>query len=76
MITAIAGPDKLVLRGPRLPVARSTTGTPTSSTSREGDVLTFSMTWFPSYAAHARGSPNPIEETIAREDELGERTAT
>ncbi len=32
-ITAVAGPDKLVLRGPRLPEAVRATGTSTSSTS-------------------------------------------
>ena len=34
VITAVAGPDKLVLRGPRLPIGRSTAATSTSSTSR------------------------------------------
>src|SRR3954451_17609919 len=48
VITAIAGPDTLVLRGPRLPVADDHRHSD-SFDVREGDSLTFSTTWMPSY---------------------------
>ncbi|MGN6636032.1 MAG: trehalase-like domain-containing protein, partial [Oryzihumus sp.] len=47
-ISAIAGPDMLVLRGTRLPKARD--GRHEDELEmRTGDVHTFSTTWFPSY---------------------------
>jgi GH15 family glucan-1,4-alpha-glucosidase len=68
VITAVAGPDKLVLRGPRLP-------TPTGRRHvddfdvHQGEVLTFSTTWLPS---HFR-TPGPhrylVDETIDEEVE-------
>jgi GH15 family glucan-1,4-alpha-glucosidase len=48
VITATAGPDQLVLRGPRLPHAGDARHTDEFEVS-EGDQLTFAMTWFPSY---------------------------
>ncbi|MXG90616.1 glycoside hydrolase family 15 protein [Nocardioides flavescens] len=48
VITAIGGPDQLVLRGPRLPVARDGSHNDEFDV-HEGDELVFSMTWFPSY---------------------------
>jgi GH15 family glucan-1,4-alpha-glucosidase len=48
VITAIAGPDKLILRGPRLPVATDHRHND-SFEVREGDELLFSTTWVPSH---------------------------
>ncbi len=48
VITAIAGPDMLVLRGTRLPKAEDGHHRDRFDVS-EGDVLTFTMTWCPSY---------------------------
>jgi GH15 family glucan-1,4-alpha-glucosidase len=66
VITAVAGPDKLILRGPRLP-------RPTDHRHADdfdvhaGDVLTWSTTWLPS---HFR-TPGPhrylVDETIDEE---------
>ena len=49
VITAVAGPDQLVLRGPRLPRASGRRHTDEFEVA-EGDRLTFSTTWLPSYA--------------------------
>ena len=48
VITAVAGPDMLVLRGTRLPRAHDGRHLD-EFVVRTGDVLTFSTTWFPSY---------------------------
>jgi GH15 family glucan-1,4-alpha-glucosidase len=48
VITAVAGPDMLVLRGDRLPKAQDGRHVDEFDVS-EGDRLTFSMTWCPSY---------------------------
>jgi GH15 family glucan-1,4-alpha-glucosidase len=48
VITAVGGPDLLVLRGPRLPVAEDGSHNDEFDV-QEGDELVFSMTWFPSY---------------------------
>jgi GH15 family glucan-1,4-alpha-glucosidase len=48
VITAIAGPDKLILRGPRLPVASDHRHEDIFEVSA-GDELTFSTTWLPSH---------------------------
>jgi GH15 family glucan-1,4-alpha-glucosidase len=65
-ITAVAGPDKLVLRGPRLPVASGHRHVDDFEI-REGDIMTFSMTWLPSH----RRTPGPhrahVDETIHEE---------
>ena len=58
VITAVAGPDKLVLRGPRLPVAVDHRHVDEFDVT-EGDELTFSMTWLPS---HLR-TPGPQRST-------------
>jgi GH15 family glucan-1,4-alpha-glucosidase len=67
-ITAVAGPDKLVLRGPRLPEASGHRHVDDFDV-REGQVLTFSTTWLPS---HER-TPGPhramVDETIHDEVE-------
>jgi GH15 family glucan-1,4-alpha-glucosidase len=49
VITAVAGPDQLILRGPRLPKAAGRMHTDEFDV-REGERLTFSTTWLPSYA--------------------------
>ena len=48
LISAIAGPDMLILRGPRLPHARDGIHADEFDVS-EGDELTFSTTWFRSH---------------------------
>ena len=47
-ITAVAGPDKLVLRGPRLPQPDDHRHVDDFDV-REGEILTFSTTWLPSH---------------------------
>ena len=54
-IVAIAGPDKLILTGPRLPRASDGTHEETFDV-QEGDRLDFTLTWVPSY----RGMPDPV----------------
>ncbi|GAA1150219.1 glycoside hydrolase family 15 protein [Nocardioides aquiterrae] len=49
VITAIAGPDQLVLRGPRLPRADDHRHVDEFEVAA-GEVLTFSATWLPSHA--------------------------
>jgi GH15 family glucan-1,4-alpha-glucosidase len=65
-ITAVAGPDKLVLRGPRLPRAHGHHHRDEFEV-REGQILTFSTTWLPSH----RRTPGPhramVDETIHEE---------
>jgi GH15 family glucan-1,4-alpha-glucosidase len=65
-ITAVVGPDKLVLRGPRLPEASGDRHVDDFDV-REGDILTFSTMWIPS---HLR-TPGPhrahVDETIYEE---------
>jgi GH15 family glucan-1,4-alpha-glucosidase len=62
-ITAVAGPDKLVLRGPRLPEPSAERHVDEFDV-HEGEILTFSTTWIPS---HFR-TPGPhrahVDETI------------
>ncbi|MBB6629593.1 glycoside hydrolase family 15 protein [Nocardioides sp. KIGAM211] len=48
VITAIGGPDKLILRGPRLPVATDHRHNDDFDV-HEGDELVFSTTWVPSH---------------------------
>ncbi len=65
LIVAIAGPDKLVLRGPRLP--RAVDGRHRDEfVVNEGDVLTFSTTWVPSHQPVPRllEFDGRIQETI------------
>jgi len=50
VITAIAGPDLLVLRGPRLPRAADHRHVDELDVST-GDLLTFTTTWLPSHAS-------------------------
>ena len=62
-ITAIAGPDKLVLRGPRLPTASDHRHTDELEVAA-GDELTFSMTWIPSH--------RPLDELGHHHDRIQE----
>ncbi|MEP9364687.1 glycoside hydrolase family 15 protein [Nocardioides sp. CN2-186] len=48
VIVAVGGPDRLVLRGPRLPRATDHRHSDEFDVA-EGDELTFSTTWFPSH---------------------------
>jgi GH15 family glucan-1,4-alpha-glucosidase len=77
VITAVGGPDLLVLRGPRLPEASDGSHNDEFDVI-EGDELIFSMTWFPSYAEptdlglhHDR-----IEATIRQDEEWAARSTT
>jgi GH15 family glucan-1,4-alpha-glucosidase len=74
VITAVGGPDQLVLRGPRLPEAVDHSHNDEFEVS-EGDELVFSMTWFPSYAepADLQLLPGEIEEAIADDEQWAER---
>ena len=62
-ITAVVGPDKLVLRGPRLPQAQGGRHVDEFDV-RDGEILTFSTTWIPSHFP----TPGPhralVDETI------------
>ena len=64
VITAIAGPDLLVLRGPRLPRADDHHHVDDFEVS-EGDLLTFTTTWLPSHA-----SLDEVAATDLREERL------
>ncbi|HEX4191428.1 MAG TPA: glycoside hydrolase family 15 protein [Marmoricola sp.] len=56
VIVAIAGPDKVILAGPRLPVADDGQHADEFDVV-EGDVLDFSLTWVPSH----RPAPGPVD---------------
>jgi GH15 family glucan-1,4-alpha-glucosidase len=62
VITAVAGPDRLILRGPRLPHAADGKHTDEFEV-RAGDELTFSTTWVPSH--HELPEPLAFESRIA-----------
>jgi GH15 family glucan-1,4-alpha-glucosidase len=62
VITAIGGPDRLVLRGPRLPRASDHRHTDEFDVE-EGAVLTFSTTWLPSHVP--LGGLGAVDERIA-----------
>jgi GH15 family glucan-1,4-alpha-glucosidase len=68
-IVAVAGPDKLVLRGPRLP--RREDGRHVDSFEvGEGDVLTFATTWVPSWSKTPKAADldHAIERTKQEEE--------
>jgi GH15 family glucan-1,4-alpha-glucosidase len=62
-ITAVVGPDKLVLRGPRLPDASDHRHVDEFDV-REGEILTFSTTWQPSHLRTAGPHRAHVDETI------------
>jgi GH15 family glucan-1,4-alpha-glucosidase len=65
VITAIGGPDLLVLRGPRLPVARDHSHGDEFDVAA-GDELVFSTTWLPSHLPlHGMG---PLDDLGAQVD--------
>jgi GH15 family glucan-1,4-alpha-glucosidase len=70
VITAIAGPDQLILRGPRLPRASGRRHVDEFTVS-EGDHLTFATTWLPSYAPDPElvDAGQRIESTIDEDAE-------
>ena len=72
-IVATAGPDKLVLRGPRLPTRQDGRHVDSFDVG-EGDVLTFAMTWVPSWADVPR--PADLDRAIERTRREEERWST
>jgi GH15 family glucan-1,4-alpha-glucosidase len=77
VITATGGPDQLVLRGPRLPVATDHSHDDEFDVS-EGEELVFTLTWFPSYVepANLELLPDEIEAEIAADEEWANRVTT
>ena len=65
-ITAVAGPDKLVLRGERLPDPRGHRHLDEFDV-HEGQRLTFSMTWLPSHLRTPTPHKATVDETIHEE---------
>ena len=72
VIVATAGPDRLVLRGPRLPQAIDHRHAD-EFTVEAGDVLSFSTTWFPSHVDVPAGlvHDDRIAQTIRARRGLG-----
>ncbi len=66
VITAVAGPDKLVLRGPRLPSPRGARHVDEFDVT-EGEAQTYSMTWLPSHLRTPEPHRYTVEETISEE---------
>ncbi len=65
-ITAVVGPDKLVLRGPRLPEPHDHRHQDEFDV-RDGEILTFSMTWLPSHLRTPPPHRAHVDETIHEE---------
>jgi GH15 family glucan-1,4-alpha-glucosidase len=74
VITAVAGPDMLVLRGPRLPAASDHRHSDVFEVC-EGDELVFATSWLPSYRPLDDLGPlgAGVEETIAADEEWAQR---
>ena len=74
VITAVAGPDKLMLRGPRLPVAVDNRHVDDFEVDA-GDSLTFSTTWVPSHIdlPEWMDFAPPIAATIREDEEWASR---
>ena len=70
VITAIGGPDQLILRGPRLPVATDHRHNDDFDV-RAGDELVFSTTWVPAHVRvrHLTDLGDRIRETIGLDEE-------
>jgi GH15 family glucan-1,4-alpha-glucosidase len=77
VITAIGGPDKLILRGPRLPVATDHRHNDRFEVG-EGDELLFSTTWVPSHVdlEELGDLSDCIDRTVAADEEWAERCPT
>ncbi len=73
VVTAIAGPDRLILRGPRLPRAADGRHYDEFDVSA-GEELTFSTTWVASH--HELPPPLPYDDRIAETLAVSERWAT
>ncbi len=71
-LTAVAGPDKLILRGSRLPIGDKYRHVDEFDVEA-GETLTFSMTWIPSYERTPASAEPPIVATIAAEREWAGR---
>jgi GH15 family glucan-1,4-alpha-glucosidase len=65
-ITAVVGPDKLVLRGPRLPQPSDHRHVDEFDV-HEGEILTFSTTWLPSHLRTPPPHRALVDETIHEE---------
>lgn len=77
VVTAIGGPDRLVLRGPRLPRASDHRHTDEFDVA-EGAVLTFSTTWLPSHVP-LRGLgviDDRVDATVAEDEDWAARCRT
>jgi GH15 family glucan-1,4-alpha-glucosidase len=66
VITAVAGPDKLVLRGPRLPRPSGRRHVDDFDV-HQGDVMVFSTTWLPSHLRTPEPHRYLVDETIDEE---------
>ncbi len=74
LISAVAGPDKLILRGPRLPNAENGVHVDEFDV-HPGDTLTFSTTWIESHreVPELLEFDDRIKETITSSDEWAQR---
>jgi GH15 family glucan-1,4-alpha-glucosidase len=72
VITAVAGPDRLILRGPRLPSAEDGRHVDEFDV-HAGDQLTFSTTWVPSH--HPMPHPLEFEPRVAETIRVSESWA-
>lgn len=77
VITAIGGPDRLVLRGPRLPRASDHRHTDEFDVTA-GEVLTFSTTWLPSHVPlrDLGVLDDRVEATVAADQDWAARCRT
>ncbi len=66
----MAGPDKLILRGSRLPIGDKHRHVDEFDVGAD-ESLTFSMTWIPSYERTPPSADPPIVQTIADERRVG-----
>ena len=74
-ITAVAGPDKLILRGTRLPIGDKHRHVDEFDVAAD-ESLTFSMTWIPSYERTPPSADPPIRADHRRRAASGRRAAT
>ena len=72
VITAVAGPDRLILRGPRLPQAEDGRHVDEFEV-RAGEEMTFATTWVPSH--HPLPEPLEFESRIEATIKISERWA-
>jgi GH15 family glucan-1,4-alpha-glucosidase len=74
LITAVGGPDQLILRGPRLPEARGKSHNDEFDVTA-GEELVFSLTWTPSYLeiGDLHLSADRILETVEQDEDWAHR---